>query len=212
MIVVMPAVSSAVDRSLEAAQHRNAILQRLTWLGMRARPDSSAYNQRSIPMTMHTQADRQDPRGANRADIPVGLTALLADMFAVYLKTKNFHWHVSGPHFRDYHLLLDEQATQILATTDTIAERVRKLGAQTIKSISHISRLQHIEDNDADEVAPRDMLRELLQDNQRLAEEMLKLHTLCDEQGDVASASLIEVWIDEAQGRAWFLLEAVRLG
>jgi len=133
-------------------------------------------------------------------------------MFAVYLKTKNFHWHVSGPHFRDYHLLLDEQATQILATTDTIAERVRKLGAQTVKSIGQISRLQHIEDNDVDAIAPRDMLRELLQDNQRLAEEMLKLHALCDERGDVASASLIEVWIDEAQGRASFLLEAVRPG
>jgi starvation-inducible DNA-binding protein len=119
---------------------------------------------------------------------------------------------VSGPHFRDYHLLLDDQATQVLATTDAIAERVRKLGGQTIKSIGHISRLQHIEDNDADEIAASDMLRELLQDNQRLAEEMLKVHTLCDEQGDVASASLIEVWIDEAQGRAWFLLEAVRLG
>ncbi len=132
------------------------------------------------------------------------------DMFAVYLKTKNFHWHVSGPHFRDYHLLLDEQATQILATTDTIAERVRKLGGQTIKSIGNISRLQHIEDNDADEVAPHDMLRELLQDNQRLVEQMMKLHTLCDEQVDVASASLIEVWVDEAQGRAWFLLEAMR--
>ena len=167
-------------------------------------------------MATQTQAeharDRQDPRGANRADIPVGLTALLADMFAVYLKTKNFHWRVSGPHFRDYHLLLDEQATQILATTDTIAERVRKLGAQTVKSIGQISRLQHIEDNDVDAIAPRDMLRELLQDNQRLAEEMLKLHALCDERGDVASASLIEVWIDEAQGRASFLLEAVRPG
>jgi len=167
-------------------------------------------------MTTHAQVEptryREDARGANRADIPVALTALLADMFATYLKTKNFHWHVSGPHFRDYHLLLDGQATQILATTDTIAERVRKLGAQTIKSIGHISRLQHIGDNDADEVAPHDMLRELLQDNQRLAEQMMKLHTLCDEQGDVASASLIEVWIDEAQGRAWFLLEAVRPG
>ena len=167
-------------------------------------------------MTTHSQVElkrnREDSRGANHADIPVALTALLADMFAVYLKTKNFHWHVSSPHFRDYHLLLDEQATQILATTDTIAERVRKLGAQTIKSIGHISRLQHIEDNDGDEVAPHDMLRELLQDNQRLAEEMLKLHTLCDEEGDVASASLIEVWIDEAQGRAWFLREAVQPG
>jgi starvation-inducible DNA-binding protein len=165
-------------------------------------------------MTTHAKVDparyREDPRGENRADIPVALTALLADMFAVYLKTKNFHWHVSGPHFRDYHLLLDEQATQILATTDTIAERVRKLGGQTIKSIGHISRLQYIEDNDADEVAPHDMLRELLQDNQRLAEQMMKLHTLCDEQADVASASLIETWIDEAHGRAWFLLEAMR--
>jgi len=167
-------------------------------------------------MTAHTQIEParylEDPRGENRADIPAALTALLADMFAVYLKTKNFHWHVSGPHFRDYHLLLDEQATQILATTDTIAERVRKLGAPTVKSIGHISRLQHVEDNNADEVAPRDMLKELLQDSQRLAEQMMKIHTLCDEQGDVATASLIEVWIDEAQGRAWFLREAVRLG
>src|SRR5437667_6790476 len=111
-------------------------------------------------MTTHTQVEpvrhRENPRGANRADIPVALTALLADMFAVYLKTKNFHWHVSGPHFRDYHLLLDEQATQILATTDMIAERARKLGGQTIKSIGHISRLQHIEDNAADEIAASD--------------------------------------------------------
>src|SRR5207245_10983143 len=162
--------------------------------------------------TMHTQADRRDPRGANRADIPVGLTALLADMFAVYLKTKNFHWHVSGPHCRDYHLLLDEQATQILATTDTIAERARKLGGQTIKSIGQIGRLQRIEDNDADEVAPNDMLAELLQDNRRLSEQMMQLHALCDEQRDVASASLIEVWIDEAEGRGWFLRETVQPG
>src|ERR1700674_5358269 len=145
-------------------------------------------------------------------DISGALNLLLADVYALYIKTKNFHWHVSGPHFRDYHLLLDEQATQILATTDAIAERVRKLGGQTLKSIGHISRLQHIEDNNADEVAARDMLRELLQDSQRLAEQMMKIHTLCDEQGDVATASLIEVWIDEAQGRAWFLLEAVQLG
>jgi len=168
-------------------------------------------------MTTHSQVDparqRENlPHGANRADIPVALTALLADMFALYLKTKNFHWHVSGPHFRDYHLLLDEQATQILGTTDTIAERVRKLGGQTIKSIGHIGRLQHIKDNDAEEVTPRDMLAELLDDNRRLAEQMLETHTLCDERGDVASASLIEVWIDEAQGRAWFLLEAVQRG
>src|SRR5437016_11935253 len=135
-------------------------------------------------MTTQTQAEharhRQDPRGANRADIPVALTALLADMFAVYLKTKNFHWHVSGPHFRDYHLLLDEQATQILATTDIIAERARKLGGQTIKSVGHIGRLQQIKDNDAEEVAPREMLTELLEDNRLVAEQMLKTHALCD--------------------------------
>src|SRR5713101_8316635 len=127
--------------------------------------------------------------GANATkELTGGLNILLADVFALYLKTKNFHWHVSGPHFRDYHLLLDDQATQILATTDMIAERARKLGGQTIKSIGQISRLQHIEDNDADEVAPHDMLAELLKDNRRLAQQMTKLHTLCDEQCDVASA------------------------
>jgi starvation-inducible DNA-binding protein len=167
-------------------------------------------------MPTHSQDDaarhRANPpsHGTNRADIPVALTALLADTFALYLKTKNFHWHVSGPHFRDYHLLLDEQATQIIGTTDTIAERVRKLGGQTIKSIGHIGRLQRIRDNDAEEVAARDMLSELLEDNQRLAEQMLETHALCDRHGDVASASLLEVWIDEAQGRAWFLREAVQ--
>ena len=152
------------------------------------------------------------PHRANQADIPVALSALLPDMFALYLKTKNLHWHVSGRQFPGYHLLLDDQAAQILTTTDLINERVRKLAGRTITCIGYIGRLPDIENNDADEVAPRDMLRELLQDNQRLVEEMLKLHTLCDAQGDVATASLIEVWIDEAQGRAWFLLEAVQLG
>jgi starvation-inducible DNA-binding protein len=146
------------------------------------------------------------------SDIPAVLSALVADMFALYVKTKNFHWHVSGPHFRDYHLLLDEQATQIFAATDPIAERVRKLGGQTIKSIGQIARLQRIEDNHAAEVAPRDMLVELLQDNRRLAEEMRQAHALCDEQNDVATASLLENWIDEAEGRAWFLYEASRPG
>jgi starvation-inducible DNA-binding protein len=146
------------------------------------------------------------------SDIPAVLSALLADMFALYVKTKNFHWHVSGPHFRDYHLLLDDQATQIFAATDPIAERVRKLGGQTIKSIGQIARLQRIEDNNAAEVAPRDMLAELLQDNRRLAEEMRQAHALCDEQNDVATASLLENWIDEAEGRAWFLYEAGRPG
>src|SRR5208337_4741057 len=143
-------------------------------------------------------------------EISGAMNILLADMFALYLKTKNFHWHVSGPHFRDYHLLLDDQSTQIFGTTDVIAERVRKLGGQTIKSIGHIGRLQHIKDNDAEKVAPRDMLAELLEDNRGIVEEMQKTHTLCDRSGDVASASLIEVWIDEAEGRAWFLLETIQ--
>lgn len=143
-------------------------------------------------------------------DISAALNALLADMFALYLKTKNFHWHVSGPHFRDYHLLLDEQADQILATTDPIAERVRKIGGRTIHSIAQITRLQRLLDNDADYVTPLDMLAELREDNKQLANEMRRTHALCDEHNDVATASLIEVWIDEAERRTWFLFEASR--
>ncbi len=143
-------------------------------------------------------------------DISAALNALLADMFALYLKTKNFHWHVSGPHFRDYHLLLDEQADQIFATTDPIAERVRKLGGRTIHSIGQIGRLQRFLDNDADYVTPLDMLAELREDNKQLANEMRRTHALCDEHNDVATASLIEVWIDEAERRTWFLFEASR--
>jgi len=138
------------------------------------------------------------------------LTVLLADMFTLYVKMKNFHWHVSGPHFRDYHLLLDEQAAQIFGTTDTIAERVRKLGGTTIRSIGHISRLQRITDNDIDKVAPADMLAELLHDNRLIVGEMRHAHALCDGQDDVSSASLLENWIDEAEGRAWFLDETAR--
>ena len=141
-------------------------------------------------------------------DVVSGLNALLADSFALYLKTKNFHWHLSGPHFRDYHLLFDEQASQIFATTDVIAERVRKLGGQTLKSIGQIGRLQRIADNEGDGVTARDMLAELLKDNRSLAEEMKALHALCDETDDDGTASLHENWIDEADGRAWFLLEA----
>ena len=143
-------------------------------------------------------------------DLSGALTTLLADMFALYMKTKNFHWHVSGPHFRDYHLLLDDQATQIDAMTDVIAERVRKLGAGTIKSIGHIARLQRVLDNDADFVSPQDMLAELRDDNKELTQRMREVHGLCDEHGDVASASLIENWIDEAERRTWFLFEASR--
>jgi starvation-inducible DNA-binding protein len=143
-------------------------------------------------------------------DISGALTILLADMFALYLKTKNFHWHVSGPHFRDYHLLLDEQAGQILAATDAMAERVRKIGGTTLRSIGQISRQQRLLDNDADYVTPLDMLAELREDNLQLTAFMRETHDLCDDHGDVASASLLEVWIDEAEGRAWFLFEASR--
>ena len=145
-------------------------------------------------------------------DLAGGINALLADVFALYLKTKNFHWHVSGPHFRDYHLLLDEQADQIYATTDPIAERVRKLGGTTVRSIGHIARLQRISDNDAEYVTPLDMLAELREDNARLVERMRETHNVCDEYNDVATASLLEVWIDEAERRTWFLFEASRAG
>ena len=146
--------------------------------------------------------------GANAVhDISASLNVLLADMFGLYVKTKNFHWHVSGPHFRDYHLLLDEQATQIFGTTDTIAERVRKLGTTTLRSIGHIARLQRVTDNDINDVSARDMLSELLTDNAKLVTNLRDAHALCDEHGDVATASLLEVWIDEAEGRVWFLRE-----
>ena len=138
------------------------------------------------------------------------LTAVLADLFALYVKTKNFHWHVSGPHFRDYHLLLDEQSEQILATTDDIAERVRKIGGTTLHSIGHIARLQRVADNDMEFVAAQHMLAELCEDNAQLANRLRSAHSLCDEYGDVASASLIENWIDEAEHRTWFLYEATR--
>ncbi len=147
---------------------------------------------------------------AARQDISGALNALLADFFALYLKTKNFHWHVSGSHFRDYHLLLDEQAEQIFATTDAIAERVRKLGGTTLRSIGHVARLQRIQDNDSEYVTPLDMLAELRDDNLELARRMREAHGLCEESKDVATASLIEVWIDEAERRIWFLFEASR--
>jgi starvation-inducible DNA-binding protein len=143
-------------------------------------------------------------------DVTGALNALLADVFALYLKTKNFHWHVSGPNFRDYHLLLDEQADQIFAMTDDIAERVRKLGGTTIRSIGHIARLQRVLDNDADYVDPKDMLAELRDDNRDLIARLRETHDLCDEHRDVATASLIENWIDEAERRHWFLFETTR--
>jgi len=145
-------------------------------------------------------------------DIAAALNTLLADMFALYLKTKNFHWHMSGPHFRDYHLLLDEQADQIFATTDAMAERVRKVGGTTLRSIGQIGRLQRVSDNDADYVTPLDMLAELRDDNEQLAARLRETHGVCDEHGDVATASLLENWIDEAEHRVWYLFEASRVG
>jgi starvation-inducible DNA-binding protein len=138
------------------------------------------------------------------------LNKVLADTFALYLKTKNFHWHVSGPHFRDYHLLFDEQATEILAVTDGLAERVRKIGGGTLRSIGNISKLQRVQDNDRDFVPSGEMLRELMDDNKVLADVMREAHELADEHQDVATASLLENWIDEAEKRVWFLFEASR--
>jgi starvation-inducible DNA-binding protein len=141
-------------------------------------------------------------------DISAALASLLADVFALYVKTKNFHWHMTGPHFRDYHLLLDEQGDQIFAMTDPIAERARKIGGTTLRSIGHIARLQRLADNDAEYVEPQDMLAELKDDNIRLTSAMREVHNTCDEYGDVATASLLEVWIDETERRSWFLYEA----
>lgn len=148
------------------------------------------------------------PQAVNK--VSEALNVLLADAFALYLKTKNFHWHISGRHFRDYHLLLDEQSDQIFATTDQLAERVRKIGGATLKSIGQVAKLQTIKDNNEDYVPPREMLRELMQDNKHVAAAMRKAHEVCDEAGDVASASILENFIDETERRTWFLFEATR--
>jgi starvation-inducible DNA-binding protein len=151
--------------------------------------------------------------GANAVkDISGAVNALLADVFAIYLKTKNFHWHMSGPHFRDYHLMLDEQGEQIFAMTDVLAERVRKIGGNTLRSIGDIARHQRLADNDADYVEPQDMLAELREDNQRLVAAMRQVHNVCSEHNDVATTSQLEVYIDESERRAWFLYEASRRG
>jgi starvation-inducible DNA-binding protein len=165
------------------------------------------------------QKRRMVPRGSSGGlkanmvrEISAALTTLLADMFALYLKTKNFHWHVTGPHFRDYHRLLDEQAAQIFAATDPIAERVRKLGGTTLRSVGHVARLQRVTDNDANYIAPHEMLTELREDNVQLAARLREAHGLCGEHGDVGTAGLIETWIDEADGRAWYLFEVTHNG
>jgi len=153
---------------------------------------------------------RTDLTPSATKDIAAAMNAILADVFALYVKTKNFHWHMSGSHFRDYHLLLDEHADQLFAMTDPIAERVRKIGGLTLRSIGQISRTQRVLDNDAEYVEPLDMLAELADDNRTLAARLRAAHNVCDEHRDVATASLIEVWIDETERRAWFLFEATR--
>jgi starvation-inducible DNA-binding protein len=149
---------------------------------------------------------------AASADIAQSMNAILADVFALYLKTKNFHWHMSGPHFRDYHLLLDEQADQLFAMTDPIAERIRKTGGATLRSIGHIAHIQRIQDNDAEYVEPLDMLAELREDNQILAARLREVHKVVEDVRDIATASLIENWIDETERRTWFLFESSRRG
>jgi starvation-inducible DNA-binding protein len=195
-------------------------ISRIVHVGERAANPNSQLNERrrdpmpnrnelaakqKAPLATPTDIDRQSVK-----DISGALNALLADVFALYLKTKNFHWHMSGPHFRDYHLLLDEHADQIFAMTDEIAERVRKIGGVTIRSIGHIARLQRIADNDADYVEPADMLSELKEDEKALDLRMRAVHSLCDDAGDVATASLLENWIDQTQRRVWFLFETTR--
>ena len=160
---------------------------------------------RRAPLATPSELDPEAVKNISGA-----LNALLADVFALYIKTKNFHWHVSGPHFRDYHLLLDEQAGQIFAITDEIAERVRKIGGVTIRSIGQLVRLKRLSDNDAEYVDPLDMLAELREDNRALLAALREVHDLCDDEYDVATTSLLETWIDETERRIWFLFEAGR--
>ncbi|WP_228111844.1 DNA starvation/stationary phase protection protein [Zoogloea sp. 1C4] len=162
-------------------------------------------DRRNAPLATPTDLKAKATR-----DIAGAMNAILADIYGLYLKTKNFHWHMSGPHFRDYHLLLDDQADQLFAMTDPVAERIRKLGGSTLRSIGHIARLQRVSDNDADYVEPLDMLAELCEDNKTLAARFREAHDLCNEHRDIATASLIEVWIDETERRTWFLFEASR--
>ncbi len=173
----------------------------------RATTKDELKRRREAPLVTPT-----DLKGRATRDISAGMNAILADVFALYLKTKNFHWHMSGPHFRDYHLLLDEHADQLYAMTDPIAERIRKIGGATLRSIGHIARLQRVKDNDADYVDPLDMLAELREDNQQLATRLREIHNVVDEHRDIATASLIEVWIDETERRTWFLFESSRRG
>ncbi|RIV27576.1 DNA starvation/stationary phase protection protein [Fibrisoma montanum] len=164
----------------------------------------NAINQVDV---LNTPSDLEE---SGREKVAESLNRLIADLFALYIKTKNYHWHVSGRHFRDYHLLLDEQADQIIATIDPLAERVRKIGGNTIRSVAHVAQLQRVKDNDEDFVAPRDMLADLVEENKKLAHNMRETHEVADDAKDVATASLLENFIDEAEQRVWFLFEASR--
>ena len=168
---------------------------------------SDRKSSRSAPAVMATPTDLDK---ADVAKIAKSVNGLVADAFALYLKTKNFHWHLTGPHFRDYHVMLDEQADQIFASIDPLAERVRKLGATTIRSIGHIGELQSLNDSNAERVSPLAMLTELMEDNKKVAKAMREAHGICDDGDDVATASLLEVYIDETERRIWFLFEASR--
>src|SRR5690349_6017325 len=170
-----------------------------------SRKTSELRRRRDAPLETRT-----DLTASATKDITAAMNAILADVFALYVKTKNFHWHMSGPHFRDYHLLLDEHGDQLFAMTDTIAERVRKIGGLTLHSIGEIARTQRVLDNDAEYVEPLDMLAELKDDNKTMAARLREAHNVCDEHRDVATASFIEVWIDETERRTWFLFEATR--
>jgi len=170
-----------------------------------AKKIAALRTERKAPLATRTDLDRGDVK-----DVSAAMNGILADVFALYLKTKNFHWHMSGPHFRDYHLLLDEQADELYAMTDPIAERIRKLGATTLHSIGHIARLSRVSDNDADYVEPHAMLAELADDSQGLTARMREAHNVCDEAHDIATASLLENWIDESERRTWFLFESTR--
>jgi starvation-inducible DNA-binding protein len=167
--------------------------------------EQQVLRRREAPLITPTDLSEDATR-----DIGGAMNAILADVFALYLKTKNFHWHVSGPHFHDYHLMMDDQSDQLFAMTDPIAERIRKVGAMTLRSIGHIARIQRIQDNDADYVEPTDMLAELCEDNQALAARLREAHEVCNEHRDIATASLIETWIDETERRTWFLFETSR--
>ncbi|ACA19000.1 Ferritin Dps family protein [Methylobacterium sp. 4-46] len=180
-------------------------------IGRAAQPKTAASDAR-VRVTAERLNTPSDLSPEASREIAEGLTVLLSDFLALYLKTKNFHWHVSGPHFRDYHLLLDEQASQILAATDDVAERARKIGGTTLRSLGQAAQKARIVDNNADYVDPLDMLAELRDDNKATTSRMRELHDLCDEHNDVATASLIEEWIDQAEERTWFLYEASRRG